>query len=124
MLDDDQEMCKEMSEILKDEGYCVTTIFDGLEGKKLIEKNSYDLLLLDVKIPGVNGLQILKEVKEKKPKTKVIILTARLNADSFLKGENVFLEDREETLLQLADFFITKPFDVEALLDKIKELIR
>lgn len=38
MLDDDQEMCKEMSEILEDEGYCVRTVFDGLEGKRLFEK--------------------------------------------------------------------------------------
>ncbi len=63
IIDDDKELCEEMAEILKGEGYDVSTAFDGLAGKKLIEENHYNLLLLDVKLPDINGLDILKSMR-------------------------------------------------------------
>lgn len=88
-----------------------------------LKKNNYDLLLLDVKMPTISGLQILKEAKEKKPKTKVIVLTAKLGIDRSLKGESVPLGGIEQSTLLLADYIMAKPFDVAELLDKIKELL-
>ncbi|MFB0526821.1 MAG: response regulator transcription factor [bacterium] len=121
MIDDDEELCEETAEILQDEGYRVTTAFDGLIGKRLSEKYDYDLLILDVKMPGLDGLHILKSVKEQDNELKVIILTGKPLSKN-LQEERSY-ESKEEEILGLADGIISKPFDIEVLLGKIKELL-
>ena len=122
IIDDDQELCEEMVEILQDEGYSVNTAFDGLEGKKLIGKYDYDILILDLKLPGINGLDIFKSVKDKHARLKVLILSGRPLIKQWFKEETGVIEDKEQDLLKLADGFINKPFDVKAVLAKVKEL--
>ena len=114
---------EEITEILQDEGYFVNTAFDGLEGKKLIEKYDYDILILDLKLPGINGFDIFKSVKDKHAKLKVLILTGRPLIKQWSREETGVIEDKEEDLLKLTDGFINKPFDVKAVLAKVKELI-
>ena len=109
MIDDDEELCEETSEILIDQGYSVTTAFDGLRGKRLIEKYNYDILILDMKMPGLSGLDILQNVKEQNKELRVIILTGKPLT-------------REEKILKRADAIISKPFQVEVLLGRIREL--
>ena len=123
IIDDDQELCEEITENLQDEGYFVNTAFDGLEGKKLIEKYDYDILILDLKLPGINGFDIFKSVKDKHAKLKVLILTGRPLIKQWSREETGVIEDKEEDLLKLTDGFINKPFDVKAVLAKVKELI-
>lgn len=123
IIDDDEDMCEEMAEILKDRGYYVSMAFDGLEGKRLIEKYDYDILLLDLKIPGLNGFDILKSMKERKTKLKVLILTGRPLIKKLGQREENNGEDKQENILKLADGVINKPFDVETVLGKVKELI-
>ncbi|MBA7470038.1 putative transcriptional regulatory protein TcrX [subsurface metagenome] len=120
VLDDDEELCEEIAEILIDEGYRVTTAFDGLTGKRLVEKYNYDILILDVKMPGLSGLDILEGIKGQNKELKVIILTGRPLSKN-LQGERIY-EDKEENILRLAEGIISKPFDIEVLLNKIKEL--
>ncbi|MDD5730313.1 MAG: response regulator [Candidatus Omnitrophica bacterium] len=123
IVDDDEDMCEEMSELLEDEGYSVNKIFDGLGAKKLIENNSYDLLLLDIKMPRLNGIEILKGIREKDNDTKVIVLTGNLIANK-LTQEPAGAEEKEEVrILKLAECVLSKPFDVEAVLAKIKDLL-
>lgn len=114
IIDDDKEMCEELREILKDEGYNVSAALDGLEVKSLIEKFNYDILLLDLKLPGISGFDILKNIKEKDMKLKVIIITGN--------PLKTLLKEEVETL-KLADEIISKPFDIEVVLGKIKELL-
>jgi DNA-binding response OmpR family regulator len=122
VINDDEGMCEEMAEILEDEGYCVNTSFSGYEGKNLIEKNDYDIILLDLKLPGLQGLEILKNIREKNIKSKVIVMTGKpLNTGLF--KEEVYYEDQKECITELSDALITKPFDIEKLLGKIKELV-
>ena len=121
MIDDDEELCEETAEILTDEGYRVTTAFDGLGGKRLVEKYDYDILILDVKMPGLSGLDILESVKEQNKELKVIILTGRPLGTNL--EEDRGCRDKEETTLKLADGIISKPFDIGILLSKIKELL-
>jgi two-component system OmpR family response regulator len=121
MIDDDQELCEEITEILTSEGYGVTTAFDGLSGNRLVEKYDYDVLILDVKMPGLSGLDILRSIKEQNKKLRVIILTGRPLNNNLPKEQNY--DDKEEAILGLADGIIGKPFDIEALLGKIKELL-
>jgi len=120
MIDDDEELCEETSEILIDQGYRVTTAFNGLTGKRLIEKYDYDILILDVKMPGLSGLDILQSVKEQNRELKVVILTGKPLSREL--PEERSRKDREEKILKLADAIIGKPFHIEVLLDKIKEL--
>lgn len=120
MLDDDEELCEEIAEILIDEGYRVTTAFDGLRGKRLVEKYNYDILILDIKMPGLSGLDILESIKGQNKELKVIILTGRPLSEEL--QERRICKDKEEKILRLADGIINKPFDIEVLLNKIKEL--
>ena len=123
IIDDDQELCEEMTEILQEEGYSTSVAFDGLKAKKLIEKYDYDILLLDLKIPGLNGLDILKSVKGGNTKLKVLIITGRPLVKKCLSEKAEVIEDKDEEALKLADGFINKPFNVETVLGKVKELM-
>lgn len=122
IVDDDEELCHEMSIILEDEGYAVEVVFDGLRGKKHVEQERYDVILLDVKMPGLNGLVLLQDMKQKKNGAKVILVTGSLHLNRIAKNESIAV-DSEESVLRMADGLISKPFDVEMVLDKIKELI-
>lgn len=121
VIDDDEELCEETAEILKDQGYQVDIIFNGIKGKAALENNSYDILILDMKIPGMNGYEILKFIKEKKINLKTIVVTGRPVDSQLLQKSRVCQE--EEQLLKTADGFINKPFDIENLLKKIRTLI-
>lgn len=120
IIDDDQEMCEEMAEILKDEGYKVSMAFDGLEGKKLLEKYDYHMLLLDVKLPDINGLDILKSVREKNLELKVLIISGDPLIKKLLKNNGPY-ENKE--ILKLADGVITKPFNIEIVIGQIRKLL-
>ncbi len=64
IIEDDKDMCDELKETLTDLDYHVQTAFDGLTGKKLIEKNKYDIIVLDLKIPNFDGYQILNFINK------------------------------------------------------------
>lgn len=126
VVDDDEELCEELSGILGSEGYTVSTAFDGQEAKNLIEKGNFDLLLLDMKMPRIRGSEILKHIKAKNIKSKVIILTGSPSVDKLVKQDiigNIKVKTEEEGALKLADAFFSKPFNIERLLSKIKELL-
>ena len=123
IVDDDKEMCEEMEEIFIDEGYHVTMLFDGLEAQKATEKSNFDILLLDLKLPRLNGLEILKNIKEKSLNIKILILTGRPLSKQFFNEKNSIKSSKEEEILKLADGVINKPFNVTIMLDKLKELI-
>jgi DNA-binding response OmpR family regulator len=114
IIDDDEELCDEMSEVLSGEGYDVSVAFDGLEGKELVEKNPYDILLLDMKLPGLSGREILESVKKTNTKIKILILSGSPTIHKALK---------EDSTLSKADGLMNKPFEVTTLLNKIEDLI-
>lgn len=123
IIDDDEELCEEMSGILRDRGYSVSVVFDGLKADKLLAKNAYRLLLLDMKIPGISGLEVLKHVRNKCIATKVIIITACIIENRQPENKMAAMNKEDERLLKLADGIITKPFNIDAALDKIRGLI-
>ncbi len=121
IVDDDEEICEEVSQILKDEGYNVTVAHNGLDGKRLMETNKYRLAILDIKMPGMNGFDLLKSIKEQGITSKIIMVTGSFMIDKLLKEGNIPEEGHNPTLLKLADCLISKPFDIEALLQRVKE---
>ncbi len=125
IIDDDEEMCEEISEILTENGYNTEIVHDGLIGLNKITENEYNLVLLDLKIPSLNGFKVLKKVRENNKKIKIIVLTARPNFkisnDNFPANKNL---NEEEKILKKADCIINKPFDILNLINKINELIK
>lgn len=120
IVDDDEEMCEELSEVLTDEGYIISCVNNGLEGKKHIDHGNYDVILLDIKLPGLTGYDILKTTKKDPEKCKILVLTGRPMTKESFNTKN-HKEDEEENVLKLADAVISKPFDVQKILDTIKQ---
>jgi DNA-binding response OmpR family regulator len=111
VIDDDAELGQELTDMLSSEGYKVTMTTDTAEGEVLINTKDYDIDILDFKMSGYNGIELLKKVKQKNPKTKVIMVTGRPFIEQLMKDENV---------IDLVDGVISKPFKIENLLAKIK----
>ena len=123
IIDDDEEMCAELTEILTDEGYHVQVALDGRRGKELIEIGEHKTIILDLKLPGLNGYEVLKIAKNHVKKPKVIILSGRPLGEHNLFVRNSFQEE-EERILKLADAVMNKPVQIPQLIKKIKEYVK
>ncbi len=123
IIDDDKEMCEELSDILQREKHSVGVCNNGRAGICAVEKGGYNIILLDLKMPGMNGYEILNAIKNKGLFVKVLVLTGSTFLKEFPR-EELNSEDIElkEKMLSLADGVINKPFDVASLLRKIKGL--
>jgi DNA-binding response OmpR family regulator len=121
MIDDDQELCEEMAELLRDHGYHIQMAFDGLEGLKRLEEDAYDVLLLDLKIPRLDGMELLKIIKSRSMKHKTLVVTGK---PLVLKTLTEIGEPDPDpaVLAALADGVISKPFDVQGVLSIIRDL--
>jgi DNA-binding response OmpR family regulator len=118
IIDDDEELCEELEEILKDEGLSVFSVYNGVEGKKELLDGHYDLVLLDIKIPGLNGFELLRLLKESNIPARIIILTGRpLNEE--LSRHIIDNLHEEDNLLEYADAVMNKPFSIIKLIKKI-----
>lgn len=120
IVEDDREMCDELAEVLKLEGYSVDKVYHGTEGKNLVDSKDYELVLLDLKLPGLGGVDLLQHIKQN-CSSKVIVITGKpLKSD--LYGRLQQAGEEELAPLELADGFAEKPFDIEAILDSIRKL--
>jgi DNA-binding NtrC family response regulator len=119
IIEDDIEMCRELTEILTDLGYGISYFSDGRKGKKAITRNRFDLMILDLKLPGCNGYQILELIQKKKINIKVIVITARMKIDF----EDIIKQNNDpylDELLQTAHHILKKPFKIPNLIDYIQ----
>jgi two-component system KDP operon response regulator KdpE len=112
VVDDEAPMRKLLSSNLKVTGYTVRTAADGTEAMKLIEENTFDLLLLDINLPGPSGVQVLQAVRRSE-ELPVLMLSGR--------GRE---RDKVEALDLGADDYLTKPFGIAELLARVKALLR
>ncbi len=112
VVDDEAPMRKLLSTNLKASGYAVHLATDGTEALKLIEEHPFDLLLLDINMPGPSGLQVLEAVRRAEP-LPVLVLSGR--------GRE---RDKVEALNLGADDYLAKPFGVAELLARVKALLR
>ena len=105
---------KFISFTLKYKGYEVVTADDGIEALEKLSQDTFDLILLDIMMPRMNGLEVLKEIKTKTPykDTPIIMLTSE-------KGE----ADRQEAMKLGATSFLTKPFQPPELLEAVEKAI-
>jgi DNA-binding response OmpR family regulator len=113
VVEDDASIRRGMVDSLKFSGYEVLEADNGDDGMRIAVRGGYDLLLLDLVLPGPGGLEILAEVRTSRPTLPVIILTA--------KGDE---SDRVKGLTLGADDYVVKPFSVKELLARIEAVLR
>ncbi len=113
IVDDEPDMVLGLKYNLEFDGYQIDIAVNGNEGSEKITNNNYDLVILDVMMPGKSGFDVCKEIRDKKIKTPIILLTA--------KGEEI---DKVLGLELGADDYITKPFSLRELLARIKAVLR
>ena len=113
IIEDEEQLCRSIAEGLRMDGYETDTCLDGDEGLELCTTENYDLILLDLNLPGIDGLDILRQFRETNSSTPVLILSAR--------GQ---IEDKVEGLDLGANDYLTKPFDMDELIARIVSLIR
>ena len=114
IVDDEPHIRRVLSSILGSQGFDVITASDGAEGLEAVEAGGVDVVILDLMMPGANGLEILSKIRTTpgQADTPVIILTA--------KGQDA---DREAALAGGADDFLTKPFSPKKLIARIHEIL-
>ncbi len=113
LVDDEEELVTTMSERLSLRGIESDWVTSGEEALRLAEKVVYDLAVLDVKIPGMSGLELQGKLKEKCPGMKFIFLTGHGSEDDFKAG----------TAEAGTGYYLVKPVNIEALIDKMREAL-
>ncbi len=113
LVEDDNVLSNTLSQALRQSGYVVDAVNDGNAADTALAHDVYDLVLLDLGLPGLDGIQVLKRLRSRKSNVPVLILTAR---DA--------LEDRVGGLDHGADDYLTKPFDLPELEARVRALIR
>ena len=113
IVEDEKKVAAFIKKGLEEETYAVDIAMDGEEGLHLGEQNQYDLIILDLMLPKINGLEILSILRSKKIETPILLLTAKDSVD-----------DKVEGLNQGADDYLTKPFAFSELLARIRVLLR
>ena len=112
LVEDEFHINELLKETLEKEGYGCVQAFSGTEARMLLEKYQYDVVLLDLMLPGIPGEEVLKEVR-RHGKTPTIVLTAKDTIDS-----------KVEFLRNGADDYITKPFDIQEALARVEVQLR
>ena len=113
VIEDEKKIADFIKRGLKEEGYAVDVAYDGQEGHLLAKTNPYDLILLDLMLPKIDGLSLCRRIKGEGVLAPVIILTA--------KGT---VKDKVEGLDSGADDYLTKPFAFEELLARVRAVLR
>lgn len=122
LIDDDRELCGEMAEFLADEGYAVSAAFDGRAGASKAERRNYALLILDLKMPGIGGLELLSRLRAKGDATPVIVISGSPLVTP-RDADDTFAPAADRCALRLADAVIPKPFDMDRLLETIRRIV-
>lgn len=113
IVEDEKEICDTVAKSLYDAGYEVDTCYDGEEALAGILTENYDLVVLDLNLPGMDGMEILKELRQENEETKVLILSAR--------GQ---IADKVEALDAGANDYMEKPFHLQELEARVRSLTR
>lgn len=113
LAEDTKDLNKVVTQMLEMQGFDVDSAFDGEEALKLALSNGYDGIVLDIMMPKMSGLQVLKEIRSRNILTPVLMLTAKAEVD-----------DRVEGLDAGADDYLTKPFAMKELMARVKALTR
>lgn len=113
IVEDEIGLADALTQILRKQNYIVDTVYDGLSGLEHIETGIYDFLLIDIMLPEIDGITLLKTIRDMGMSTPVILLSAR--------GD---VSDKVSGLDYGADDYVTKPFSIDELLARIRAALR
>ena len=113
IIDDEVKLAKIIKEYLELERFRVDLAFDGKEGLEKISVRDYDLIILDLMLPEIDGFKVCRRLRSNKNQVPIIILTARETIDDRVRGLNLGADD-----------YLIKPFDLEELVARIHALLR
>ena len=109
IVEDETGIIQFLQQGLEEEGYTITTAFDGLKGFELSQKENFDLILLDWMLPKMTGLELCKAIRLKNSKTPILFLTAKDTVQETIEGLKAGAND-----------YIKKPFNFDELVERIK----
>ncbi|WP_048824243.1 response regulator transcription factor [Bacillus sp. B-jedd] len=113
VVEDEEKIARVLELELEFEGYSVTKAADGIDGLEAYRTGKWDLILLDVMLPGMSGIDLLRRIRTNDPYTKIIMLTAKGTVEDKVSGLDLGAND-----------YITKPFQIEELLARIRAALR
>ncbi|MBK6834143.1 MAG: response regulator transcription factor [Bacteroidetes bacterium] len=113
LIEDEKELADPISTFLKQEGYICEIAFDFNAAQEKIDLYKYDCVLVDINLPGGNGLEIVKSLKKNKDQTGIIIISARNSVDDKIEGLDLGADD-----------YLSKPFNLSELNSRIKSILR
>ena len=113
LVEDERSLSRAVTEILKKNNYAVDAVYDGLEAVEYLAAGNYDGVILDLMLPGLDGIGVLKKVRESGDRVPVLILTARSEVDDKVLGLDSGAND-----------YLTKPFAARELLARIRAMTR
>ncbi len=112
-IEDQERMAQALCEILRQENYDVDHYVNGIDGLEAAKSGIYDIILLDIMLPGMNGFEVAKNIRKSEIKTPILMLTAKTDLDDKVMG-----------LDSGADDYLTKPFMTKELLARLRALGR
>ncbi len=113
IVEDEERLSQALVEIFKRNRYSVDAVYTGTDGLNYASSNIYDAIVLDIMLPGMDGLTVLKHLREEKNQVPVILLTAKDEIDDKVKGLDCGADD-----------YLTKPYSTEELLARVRALTR
>ena len=113
IVEDERDTCKLISDILEEEGFLLDRAHEGESAIKKIKRKKYDFMILDYKLPGISGLEVLEEANKIRPKLRVIMISAYGNEDIKAKAKELGAVN-----------FLDKPYDVKKLVRVVKKNIK
>lgn len=113
IVEDEKRMAEVLQSGLEEENYCVSVAHDGLTAIQMTQDNQFDLVLLDVMLPGLDGREVARRIRQAQQTTPILMLTARHTAADIINGLDAGADD-----------YMTKPFSFEVLLARLRALTR
>ena len=113
LVEDEKKIADSLKKGLSEENYNVEVAYDGIAGRKLFETQHFDLVILDINLPGMSGIMLCKKIRNRNPGIPVVMLTALSATDDKIEGFDAGADD-----------YIVKPFDFKELLVRIRALLK
>jgi CheY-like chemotaxis protein len=107
LVDDENSIREVFAEVLREEGYDVSAVENGVQGLEALGKNTFDLILVDKKMPGIDGLDFIRQVRERKLPTKIVLISGSIS----------------EHPMREVDAYLSKPCEIDQLLETVKKML-